>query len=117
MAGFLRLPHLNHQLGTGLPATADVVLERMGKTPWTILSIESFFILPFLIKDTRFVVLIPELMGERIRDAAAIRLIDPPFKLAPIILTMSWHPRSNNDPAHEWLRRRLGRIGSGVTSA
>jgi len=117
MAEFLRLPHLNHQLGTGLPAMADVALEHMGKTPWNILSIESFFILPFLIKDTRFVVLIPELMGKRISEAAEIRLIEPPFKLAPIILTMSWHPRSNNDPAHEWLRRRLARIGSGISTA
>ena len=38
-----------------------------------------------------------------------------PFKSETVTMYMVWHERSNNDPAHNWLRRRIEKIADDVS--
>jgi DNA-binding transcriptional LysR family regulator len=71
---------------------------------------EGSFILPFLMDGTSYVTLLPELLGKRLGQFVSIRMYEPPFPVAPIALHMAWHPRSDGDPAHIWLRDLIAEV-------
>ena len=48
------------------------------------------------------------------RDLAMAPL---PFKSEPVSLYMVWHERSNNDPAHIWIRRRIEAITDDIAKS
>ena len=109
---FLELPHLAHQVGSGIHASSGKgIMEAAGIRQANVVTIESFFILPFLLPGTRFVTLLPYHIGKRLIPSVPIRMLEPPFHIDPITLPMSWHPRSSEDPGHVWLRRQLEHIG------
>ncbi|MDP7099808.1 MAG: hypothetical protein QF503_01495, partial [Rhodospirillales bacterium] len=47
-----------------------------------------------------------------LKDLSAAPL---PFKSETVTMYMVWHERSNNDPAHNWLRRRVEKIADDVS--
>jgi DNA-binding transcriptional LysR family regulator len=112
---YLELPHLAHQLGSGVHASSSkAIMEAGGIRQSNAVTVESFFILPFLLPGTSFVTLLPYHIGKRLSSAVPIRMLEPPFHIDPITLPMSWHPRSNEDPGHMWLRKQLHKIGKNV---
>jgi DNA-binding transcriptional LysR family regulator len=112
---FLELPHLAHQVGSGIHAASGTgLMEAAGIRQSNVVTIESFFILPFLLPNTRFVTLLPYLIGRRLCGVVSIRMLEPPFHIDPIILPMSWHPRSTDDPGHMWLRNQIERISAKI---
>ena len=34
--------------------------------------------------------------------------------LPPVVETLTWHPRSTNDPGHRWLRQRILQVAQGL---
>ena len=70
------------------------------------------FMLPFLMDGTHCVSLVPERIGKSVSLFGSLRMEEPPFQVEPIVLHMSWHPRSNSDPAHAWLRELLVTVAS-----
>jgi len=114
---FLELPHLAHQLGSGvLASSAKAIMEAAGIRQSNTVTVESFFILPFLLPGNRFVTLLPYQIGRRLNAVVPIRMVEPPFHINPINMRMSWHPRSTEDPGHIWLRNQLQKIGKEVVS-
>ena len=110
---FLELPRLANQVGTGFRTNPEVSLaQALGWSPSNTVTIESWLMLPFLLKGTRFVALLPESIGREIGEREELRFFAPPFKMEPLTLMMSWHPRSEDDPAHVWLRDRLEEIAA-----
>jgi DNA-binding transcriptional LysR family regulator len=114
---FLELPHLAHQLGSGVSASsARAIMEASGIRQANAVTVESFFILPFLLPGTSFVTLLPYHIGRRLNSVVPIRMVEPPFHVDPINMPMSWHPRSTDDPGHRWLRDELEKIGREVAN-
>jgi hypothetical protein len=111
------MPHLAHQLGSGVPASsARAIMEAAGIRQANAVTIESFFVLPFLLTGTPLVTLLPYQIGKRLSAMASIRMVEAPFHIDPITLPMSWHPRSTDDPGHIWLRSHLEKIGQSVAA-
>jgi len=54
--------------------------------------------------------LVPRRLGERLRQAADIRLIEPPFDVPPLREKLIWNPRYTASAAHTWLRARFVEI-------
>ena len=89
-------------------------MEAAGIRQSNVVTIESFFILPFVLPGTRFVTLLPYHIGKHLCGAVSMRMLEPPFHIDPITLPMSWHPRSTEDPGHVWLRSQLERISANI---
>ncbi len=68
---------------------------------------ESFVLGPLLLRGTRQITFIQERLARRLAASAELRLLTPPFESPVLVETMAWHPRSDNEPAHRWLRTRL----------
>lgn len=74
----------------------------------------SYTLLPFLLRNTRMVAFLPELLAAELGDAAGLRIVPSPVPLPDLVETMYWHPRRDTtDPAHTWLRRQILALNSG----
>ena len=60
-------------------------------------STESFATAPFLLRETPLVTLVPRRLGERLRQAADIRLVEPPFDVPPLREKLIWSPRLHRE--------------------
>ncbi len=42
-----------------------------------------------------------------LEQAAELRMLQPSCAIPQLVETITWHPRSTNDPGHRWLRQRI----------
>jgi LysR family transcriptional regulator, nod-box dependent transcriptional activator len=105
---FLALPHLSFRFaGPEHGSVVENYLVAIGCQRKVVASSESLAMAPFLLQGTPFVTLIPRRLGERVRQAADIKLIEPPFDVPPLRETLFWSPRFTASPAHAWFRERF----------
>jgi len=50
---------------------------------------------------------ISERIARRRAEALGLRILEPPFEIAPYTLSLVWHPRFDGDTTHRWLRETL----------
>jgi LysR family nod box-dependent transcriptional activator len=72
--------------------------------------VESFLLAPFLLQGTDLVTLIPERAEAFLRRIGDIRVLESPVELPGLVETLWWRSRSTTDPAHTWLRTRIGEV-------
>jgi LysR family transcriptional regulator, nod-box dependent transcriptional activator len=73
-------------------------------------TVNSFALLPFLLRGTHLVALIQERLARQLRDATDIRLLEPPVPIPPLVVTMFWSAVNDADPAHAWFRTILAEV-------
>ena len=113
---YLALPHLEIRMDDrNWRSMADEEVERSGLERKIQGSTTSFLAAPFLLQGTRLVSLIQRRLGERLRRAAGIRLLEPPFELAPLELGMFWNKRDDSSPAHQWLRAAVHEVAASLS--
>lgn len=101
-----RLPYLSYRLGP-LELMLDALLRELGHPRSADTLVESFVVGALLLRGTRQVTFLQERLARLLVDVAELRLLTPPCQIPTLVETMTWHPRSNNDPAHAWLRARI----------
>jgi DNA-binding transcriptional LysR family regulator len=103
---FSTLPYLATSSGH-LRSLAEMQLDFFG-TPRNTEITAGFGMAPFLLRGTRLITLVHERLGHKIREAAGIRLLEPPLpRLQPITEIMAWTNRTDQDPGHRWFRQSL----------
>lgn len=109
---FLKHPHLAFNItDPGHASVADEYLAREGHMRRIVASTESFTAAPFLLRGTPLLTILPRRLGERMREAAEIRLFELPFDVPPLREKLAWNPRFTTSPGHMWLREQLIRVG------
>ena len=109
---YTALGHLIYSMGgAGQPvALPDLHLARLGVPRRIEVSVESFLLAPFLLQGTDLVTLIPKRAEAFLRRTGDIRVLESPVELPALVETLWWHPRATADPAHAWLRARIGEV-------
>jgi DNA-binding transcriptional LysR family regulator len=115
---YTALGHLIYSMGgAGQPvALPDLHLGRLGIPRRIEVSVESFLLAPFLLQGTDLVTLIPKRAEAFLRRIGDIRVLESPIDLPGLVETLWWHSRSTTDPAHAWLRTRIGAVASTLVS-
>jgi DNA-binding transcriptional LysR family regulator len=103
---FRTLPLVSYG-GTSVGSMIAHRFRELGIDRATAVGTQSIVIQPLVLAGTRMMALIPERLGRHFAGQAGIRLLDPPYPLAPMRLAMFWAPRAGHDPAHRWLRDRV----------
>jgi len=118
METYLRLGHLVYSGVRGHPVSmVDMYLAR-AKVPRRIeFTVESFLLAPFLLQGTDLVAVVPERAAGHLRRTADVRFLEPPLLLPSITEMLWWNPRHTMDPAHAWLRGRIGEIAAELDQA
>ncbi|GAA2326697.1 LysR family transcriptional regulator [Streptomyces kunmingensis] len=109
LEAYLQLPHCVYSIGPDRELDfADQHLARLGTQRRIELTVESFLLVPFLIRGTTLASLVLERAARQLAAAATgIQLLPAPLPLPDIHETMHWHPGHDTDPAHLWLREQL----------
>lgn len=90
------------------------VLRGIDQTllPPPVVTVSNFNAIPAFIKDSPLITTeIAQMALGPLRDLDAAPL---PFDTEEITVYMVWHERSQNDPAHVWLRRQVERIAAAI---
>jgi LysR family transcriptional regulator, nod-box dependent transcriptional activator len=113
---FTSLGHLIYSMGGGGQPVAlpDLALSRLRIDRRIDLSVESFLLAPFLLQETDLVTLVPARAETFLRRTGAIRLLEPPVEIPELVEMLWWHPRGSADPAHAWLRTRIGELAKSL---
>jgi LysR family transcriptional regulator, nod-box dependent transcriptional activator len=104
---FLARPHVVYSIGPELLLNvADRQLELQRLARRIELRIESFLLVPLLVKGTDLVSLVLE-RSTRLYPLEGLALVEPPVRVPDITETMYWNPGRTDDPGHRWLRSKL----------
>jgi DNA-binding transcriptional LysR family regulator len=90
------------------------LFEDCGLERKVTVSTESMVAVPLLLRGTSMVTLIPRRLGERLRRAADIRLVEPPLELPPFRESLIWSTRFSASAAHEWVRARFVEVAASL---
>lgn len=91
--------------GGGFATPLDKQLASLGRKRNVVLSIQSYALAPLVLANNDCVCTLPASFLARYEDQ--LDLFDPPLALPDIRLSLVWHPRSNLDVGHIWLRRQM----------
>ncbi|KAF1061404.1 MAG: Nodulation protein D 2 [Pseudomonas citronellolis] len=89
-----------------LSGPIDDALERLGLRRHVALVLSTPSAAFFALTSSDLILPLPQHLARIAVDAGLrVRLFDLPIALETVLFTQAWHPRFQNDPAHQWLRR------------
>src|SRR6478735_2049544 len=104
MADVAALPWVSPTIrGTSLRLFLDSILAH-GVEPTIEASIENFTAIPFLVAGTDRISIMQRSLAELFAEAAGIRVLECPWGVQPLKVTLWWDGRFESDPAHTGLR-------------
>ncbi|MDO6386644.1 LysR family transcriptional regulator [Uliginosibacterium sp. 31-12] len=102
---FCALEHaLVSYTGGGFSGVTDVALAQLGRTRRVSLSVQSFLVLPEILRASDLVAVLPRRL---VAGLAGLVLCEPPLAIPGFTKLLVWHPRSHSDPGQRWLRELL----------
>ena len=94
--------------GGGFTGPTDAALAARGRSRRVALSVASFLVVPEIVSRSDMIALVPERLVRGI--ARRVIVMDPPIPIKGFTIGMVWHDRSTAQPAHRWLRDRIGSL-------
>ena len=83
----------------------DSVLKEMGSRRHVVLSVPSFFTLTEVLQEDDLIAFMPRRFFDRQSDN--LRMINSPIDVPGFDVITAWHARTDQEPAHEWLREQI----------
>lgn len=111
LADFCRFDHvIVSPTGGSFEGPTDDALAAVGRTRRVRLSVPSFLVLPDVLLTGHIIGVVPERL---LRDqGGSIEKFRLPVRVPGFDVVAVWHPRSQEEPAHRWLRERLRDVAS-----
>jgi DNA-binding transcriptional LysR family regulator len=113
---FRDLPYIAYD-GGAIPSGAQQQMAARDIEPTAHVTTRSFVVAAFMVEGTDFSTIIHERLARYVAKRADIRVVEAPFELTPITETMYWSARTDQDPAHRWLRSRIAETARGLEVA
>lgn len=104
LARYAALDHMLISPYGGMTGTVDGALAAAGLSRNVKLAVPHFAMAPFVLLRTPYVLTLPERAARLFAANLPIRLVPPPLELQGFTEYLFWHERTQNDPAHKWLR-------------
>lgn len=103
---YVELPHLfvSTRRRSGV---VDEALAKLGMARRIAVSVPHFLVAPFIIVESDAIMTVNSRIAYTFARALPIRVLTPPLELPDFPISMVWHPRTDKDEAHAWLRARL----------
>ena len=92
------------QQGQGV---VDTLLAQKGYTRRAVLQVPHFISVLFAVAETDLIATVPESLAKRFSKPLKLQVLPLPITIPPFCLTLLWHERFHNDPAHRWMRNLL----------
>jgi DNA-binding transcriptional LysR family regulator len=93
-------------------ARVDPALADPGRKRRIGVAVGHFLLVPEIVARTDLVATVPERVAERFAERFPLVVHRSPVRPAGFALTMTWHPRTDADPARAWLRRLIAEVAA-----
>ena len=103
---YARLKHILVSPGGEGPGLVDRFLEEKGERRRIVLRVPHFATALEVVAQSDLVLTAPSSLAE-CSPASALASRPAPFAIPEHAITMIWHPRFREDPAHQWLRQLM----------
>ncbi len=91
--------------GGGFEGTVDAALKPLGRSIKMVGSLNSFLLVPSVVKSSQCVAVVPEQLA--LAHGSDLKVVKVPFDLPGFNIFQSWHPRLKSDKGHIWLRELI----------
>jgi DNA-binding transcriptional LysR family regulator len=98
--------------GDPFSGVVDEALAERDRKRHVAISIESYAVAPTIIATSDLICTLPRRFLTRFEDS--LDLFEAPMTLPPVEIIAYWHPRTHEDPAHQWFRAELFAAASTV---
>lgn len=106
---FCALDHLLVSPNAGsFHGVVDDILAGIGRSRRVLMSVQNFLVVPYILESTDLIATLPARLSRSFPNSLAV--ISPPVAISGFEVHSAWHPRSQNDVAHQWLRQQLERV-------
>lgn len=102
---YCKLAHVMVSQEGKFKSSVDNALEGLGHQRHVALTVSGYNQIALVLGDTDCVATLPSRLLQRY--AAGLDILPLPFHLPAFDVAMAWHPRSHEDPAHQWLREHF----------
>ena len=82
----------------------DDALERLGRHRKIAAYVPHFLVAPSIVAETDLVLTTGRRIAEQLAAPLGLAMLPAPIKLAPFVVRMVWHPRSEEESVGKWLR-------------
>lgn len=89
----------------GFHGVVDAALGAVGRARRVAVSVQNYALAPIILASSDCVCTMPRRLFSRF--AGDLEFFDPPVALRPTPVLALWHPTSQEDQGHAWLRERL----------
>jgi len=110
---FVAAEHIVARFAGGYSSTIALRGVDISAIPEPTVAVSNFNAIPSFVKGTDLIA--AEMSAMHLGPLKELDVAPLPFESESISLYMVWHERSNNDPAHNWLRRRIEKIADAVS--
>ncbi|MFT4084935.1 MAG: LysR family transcriptional regulator [Nocardioides sp.] len=107
-----RLGWARAALGADHLNPADRRLAQLGIDHHSGVTARGWLPLPFLVRGTELVAILPERLARRTASLAGVVIVPTPFREATLPEALWWHPSREHDPGLVWLRSMLVEVAS-----
>lgn len=117
LADLERLPWVvPHHPDGEYPASASLapVFARLATRPRVAVRVDSYQATPYFVAGTDRVAVLQRRLADRLADRPDLRVLDCPGDPPPIVETLWWHSKNDEDDAHRWFRSVVARAASGT---
>lgn len=106
-ADYIERSHILVSLRDDFQGKGDQILEEQQQSRQVIWSTSHFMAVPFLLANSDCVALLPNRMAQQCAKTMNLKLLPPPIPIEGFTISMVWHQRNTNNPAHQWLRQQI----------
>ncbi len=93
-------------------APSDPALADPGRKRRAAVTVAHFLLVPEIVARTDLIATVPERVAERFAERFPLVVHRSPVRPAGFALTMTWHSRTDADPARAWLRRLVTEVAA-----
>jgi DNA-binding transcriptional LysR family regulator len=104
---YLSLPHYLVTSRGDFRGVVDARLDLLSFKRFVQLSISSFLAVPFLLRGSRAVAIVPARLARHCREVIGLSVAPPPVAIPGFDVAMVWDARTEADPAMRWFRERV----------
>ncbi|MEP3245170.1 MAG: LysR family transcriptional regulator [Sneathiella sp.] len=104
---FISLPHISVLITGYGESMVDEVLKKKGLSRRVAVRLPHFLAAPMLVAESDMVLSVPRRLAYRLATSVPVEILELPLEISSFTLSMIWHERRQDDPAHKWLRNSI----------
>jgi DNA-binding transcriptional LysR family regulator len=93
--------------GGWVPGPTDQLLAEKGLKRKVRMAIPHYLAAPYCAAFSDLLVTVPESVADECIKVLPLTKFELPLDTRPFVVSMVWHDRNHDDPAHRWLRQKI----------